>query len=39
MEQANFAELRDKVNSWDIQAEELLIQKIKLFTIKYNEDF
>ena len=39
MEQANFAELRDKVNTWDIQAEETLIQKIKLFTLKYNEDF
>ena len=39
MEQANFSELRDKVNTWDIQAEETLIQKIKLFTLKYNEDF
>ena len=39
MEQANFAELREKINSWDIQAEEVLIQKIKIFTLKYNEEF
>ena len=39
MEQANFSELKEKINNWDIQAEELLIQKMKLFTFKYNEEF
>ena len=39
MEQANFSELREKINAWDIQAEDLLIQKMKVFTIKYNEEF
>lgn len=39
MKQANFPELREKINTWDIQAEALLIQKIKLFSLKYNEDF
>lgn len=39
MKQANFSELREKINTWDIQAEALLIQKIKLFSLKYNEDF
>ena len=39
MEQANFSELREKINAWDIQAEDLLIQKMKIFTIKYNEEF
>ena len=39
MEQANFSELKEKINAWDTQAEELLIQKVKLFTLNYNEDF
>ena len=39
MEQANFSELREKINDWDIQAEALLIQKIRLFSVNYNEDF
>jgi len=39
MEQANFSELKDKIDTWDTQAEEALIEKVKLFTIKYNEDF
>ena len=39
MDQANFSELREKINNWDVQAEELLIQKIKFFSLKYNEDF
>ena len=39
MEDANFSELREKINSWDIQAEEMLIQKVKFFTLKYNDEF
>ena len=39
MEQANFSELKDKIAAWDAQAEEILIQKVKLFTNNYNEDF
>ncbi len=39
MEPANFAELRSKIDSWDISAEELLLQKMKIFTINYNEEF
>ena len=39
MEPANFAELRSKIDSWDITAEELLLQKMKIFTINYNEEF
>ena len=39
MEEANFSELREKINSWDIQAEEMLIQKVKMFTLKYNDEF
>ena len=39
MEPANFAELRSNIDSWDISAEELLLQKMKIFTINYNEEF
>ena len=39
MDPANFAELRNNINSWDITAEELLLQKMKIFTINYNEEF
>ena len=39
MEEAKFSELREKINSWDIQAEEMLIQKVKFFTLKYNDEF
>ena len=39
MEPANFAELRNKIDNWDISAEELLLQKMKVFTINYNEEF
>ena len=39
MEPANFAELKSKIDSWDISAEELLLQKMKIFTINYNEEF
>ena len=39
MEQANFSELRSKIDSWDIAAEEILLQKMKIFTINYNEEF
>ena len=39
MEPANFSELRSKIDSWDISAEELLLQKMKIFTLNYNEEF
>ena len=39
MEEANFSELREKINSWDIEAEQMLIQKVKFFTLKYNDEF
>ena len=39
MEEANFSQLREKINSWDIEAEEMLIQKVKFFTLKYNDEF
>ena len=39
MEPANFAELKSKIDNWDISAEELLLQKMKVFTINYNEEF
>ena len=32
----NFAELKNKINSWDIDAEEMLLKKIKIFTDNYN---
>jgi hypothetical protein len=39
MEPANFAELKSKIDSWDITAEQMLLQKMKIFTISYNEEF
>ena len=39
MEPANFAELTSKIDSWDITAEQMLLQKMKIFTISYNEEF
>ena len=39
MNPANFAELKSKIDTWDISAEELLLQKMKIFTINYNEEF
>ena len=38
-ENINFSELREKINNWDIDAEKLLLDKIKLFTDEYIEDF
>ena len=38
-ESPNFSELRDKINNWDIDAEEMLLRKMKLFTENYLEQF
>ena len=38
-ESPNFSELRDKINNWDIEAEEMLLRKMKLFTDNYLEQF
>jgi len=38
-EQANFSELRNKISNWDIEAEQMLINKINIFTNSYNADF
>ena len=38
-ESINFSELREKINNWDIDAEKLLLDKIKLFTDNYIEEF
>ena len=38
-ESPNFSELRNKINNWDIEAEEMLLRKMKLFTDNYLEQF
>ena len=38
-ENANFSELRNRIESWDIDAEEMLLKKIKLFTDNYMDQF
>ena len=38
-ESPNFSELRDKINNWDIEAVEMLLRKMKLFTDNYLEQF
>ena len=38
-EQANFSELRNKISNWDLEAEEMLINKMKIFTNSYKCDF
>ena len=38
-EQANFSELRNKISNWDLEAEEMLLNKLKIFTNSYNTDF
>ena len=38
-EQANFSELRDKISNWDLEAEEMLINKLNIFTNSYKNDF
>ena len=38
-ENANFSELRNKLESWDIDAEEMLLKKIKFFTDNYMDQF
>ena len=39
MEPINFSELKERINKWDIDAEEALLQKIEQFTKNYNEEF
>ena len=38
-EQANFSELRSKIANWDIEAEQMLINKLNIFTNSYKNDF
>ena len=38
-EQANFSELRSKISNWDLDAEQMLIDKINIFTNSYKTDF
>ena len=38
-EQANFSELRNKINNWDLEAEEMLLKKVKIFTDNYMAEF
>ena len=38
-ETPNFSELRNKINNWDIEAEEMLLRKIKIFTDCYIDQF
>jgi hypothetical protein len=38
-ENANFSELRNRIERWDIDAEEMLLKKIKLFTDNYMDQF
>ena len=39
VEQANFSELRNKIANWDIEAEEMLINKMRIFTNAYKSEF
>ena len=39
VEQANFSELRNKISNWDLEAEEMLLNKIKIFTSSYSTEF
>ena len=39
VEQANFSELRNKISNWDLEAEEMLLNKIKIFTSSYTTEF
>ena len=38
-EQANFSELRSKISNWDLEAEQMLINKLNIFTNSYKNDF
>ena len=38
-ESPNFFVFRNKINNWDIEAEEMLLRKMKLFTDNYLEQF
>ena len=38
-EQANFSELRNKISNWDVEAEQMLLDKMKIFTSSYKTDF
>ena len=39
VEQANFSELRNKISNWNIEAEEMLINKMRIFTNAYKSEF
>lgn len=38
-EQANFSELRSKLSNWNLEAEEMLLNKMQIFTNSYKSDF
>jgi len=38
-EQANFSELRSKLSDWNLEAEEMLLNKMQIFTNSYKSDF
>ena len=38
-EEANFSELRSKISNWDVEAEQMLINKLNIFTNSYRNDF
>ena len=39
VEQANFSELRDKISNWDVDAEQMLLNKMQIFTNSYKSEF
>ena len=38
-ESSNFSELKNKINNWDLEAEEMLLRKMKAFTDGYLDEF
>ena len=38
-ELSNFSELRSRIDNWDIEAERLLLEKMKIFTDDYTAQF
>ena len=39
MSQSDFSELKKKIDNWDIEAEEMLLNKVQAFTNDYIEQF
>ena len=39
MSQSDFSELKTKIDNWDIEAEEMLLNKVQAFTNDYIEQF